>query len=172
MRKRLIIGIVVVVACAIAAGAAYALFTSSTSSAANNLGTGNLPAIGLNGAESTVANFTGLIPANGPTSPSAKTETIQVTGDATMPLNIALSAASDWGAGITDYIDVQVVVNGGSPVYYGNLTGLNVALGQWGAGSTYPVTITVWLDVSAGNTLANLNGGHVTFTFTGTQVAQ
>jgi hypothetical protein len=173
LKKRVLIPLVVVVALAIGGAAAYAAFSASASTVPYNVSTGTATiSLGLVGPEWSLAN---LVPASGPSSSNAQTETIAVTNSGQTNLDMALTAtfnniqASD-GSYLGDVLDLQIV--GPHNSWSGTFDQLNsFDLGTWGQG-TANVTLTVWLNSGAGNAWQGWSGEPITFNFNGTQIVQ
>jgi hypothetical protein len=172
-KKLVIITVIVVVAMAIAASAAYALFTSSASTDPYTVSTGTANiTLGLAGPQWSLAS---LVPASGPASSDARSETITVNNSGQTSLDMQLTAtynnvqASD-GSYLSQVLDLQVVGPHGTWIgHLGDLGSLD--LGAWGLG-TANVTLTVWLDAAAGNPWQGWAGTPITFNFNGTQIVQ
>ena len=179
LKKRFLIPLIVVAMLAIGAVAAYAAFSTTASTPAYASSTGDAHiSLGLVGSQWDLSN---LVPASGPTSPAARSETISVTNDGKTNLEINLTASfnnvqagdgSYWG----DVLDIQVA--GPYGTWNGTLDqlnalngGLGADLGAWGQGAAN-VTLTVWLNSGAGNAWQNWSGTPITFNFNGTQNVQ
>ncbi len=173
LKKRVLIPLAVVVALAIGGAIAYAAFSTSASAGPYNVSTGTAGIqLSLVGPQ---WSLDGLVPASGPSSPNAQSETIAVDNTGNMNLDMQLTAtfaniqAQD-GSYLGDVLDVQVV--GPHNSWSGSFNQLgSFDLGTWGQG-TANVTITVWLNSGAGNAWQGWSGEPITFNFNGTQIVQ
>jgi hypothetical protein len=179
LKKRVLIPLAIVVALAIAAVSAYAAFSGSVATGNSAVATSAVPAITLNsqGSGAIALTFANIVPASGPSSPTAVSQTVLVTGDPTMGLNVAMTTSSPgWYGDSSVANDIQVQISGDpngvqTTTLWGLLNG-SVPLGTWSPTGSANVTITMWLPANAGNGDAGQGASDVVFTFTGTQIVQ